>query len=213
MSLLFATENRGKLAEIRALFSALPVEILSLADVLPGRSQVAEDGVTFEENASLKARAAASETMLVTLAEDAGLEVDALGGRPGVRSARFAGLGATDAENNAALLSALQEVDEPQRIARFRTVLALVDPWADAGVIVTAGQCEGTIAREARGTGGFGYDPLFVVAGYGRTMAELTGAEKNIVSHRAQAAAAMLPTLEGLVRDRIDSSLRIARRG
>lgn len=215
LSLLIATTNRGKLAELRALLADLPVEILSLADVLPDRPPVAEDGATFEENALIKARAASSAAMMVTLAEDSGLEVDALGGRPGVRSARYSKEGATDAENNEALLTALEHVEDTQRQARFRCVMVLIDPWSDEGPIVDEGRCEGLIDREARGTGGFGYDPLFVVDGCGRTMAELDDEEKNRVSHRGKAARAMRPALEAMIERRVREAhhtLGVARR-
>src|SRR5262249_10147897 len=151
----------------------------------------------------IKARAAANETRLVTIADDSGLEIDALGGRPGVRSARFAKEGATDAENNAAVLKALEEGEASQRSARFRCVLALIDPWSEAAPVLVEGRCEGRIASEPSGTGGFGYDPLFVVDGYGRTMADLTEAEKNVSSHRAKAVAALRPRLEDLLSARL----------
>ena len=212
LCVLLATHNRGKLAELSSLLADLPIEVISLATALPEKPQVIEDGATFEDNAKLKARAAANETMLVTLAEDAGLEVDALGGRPGVRSARFAGEGATDAENNAALLAALDEIDDDQRSARFRSVLVLIDPWSDASEpVVSEGRCEGAVARQARGTGGFGYDPLFVLSGSDRTMAELDEAEKNRVSHRAKAFAAMRPALVALCEQRVSAAAQIAR--
>ena len=198
-SLLLATTNRGKVAELRSLLADLPLELVSLAEALPGRPPVAEDGRTFEENALIKARAAASEAMMVTLAEDSGLEVDAIGGQPGVRSARYAREGATDAENNEALLSALERVPDDQRRARFRCVMVLLDPRSEAPPIVTEGRCEGWIGRHPRGAGGFGYDPLFVVEDYGRTMAELGEAEKNLVSHRGKAAQAMRASLEALI--------------
>ncbi len=209
--LLLASTNRGKLVELRALLSDLPVELVSLATALPGRPQAVEDGATFLDNARIKARAASSATMMVTLAEDAGLEVDALGGRPGVRSARFAGEGVTDAENNAALLKALEEVEDDQRAARFRCVMVLVDPWGEgeAGEIVAEGRCEGTIARQPRGGGGFGYDPLFVVSCFGRTMAELADEEKNRISHRALAAKALRPALLELIARREKQAGRI----
>ncbi len=229
--LLLATSNRGKLAELRALFADLPVELVSLADALPGRPQATEDGTTFLDNARIKARAAASAAMMVTVAEDAGLEVDALGGRPGVRSARFSGEGATDAENNAKLLEALDEVEDDQRAARFRCVMVLLDPWADGGgprpglrpdepgyapgpwrEVVAEGRCEGAIARQPRGGGGFGYDPLFLVGGEGRTMAELADDEKNRLSHRARAAAALRPALEDLIARRRAGVARVAGR-
>ena len=166
---------------------------VSLATILPGRPQAAEDGETFVANALIKARAAASEALMVTLAEDAGLEVDALGGRPGPRSARFAGDGATDADNNEALLKALEEIEAPHRRARFRSAIVLIDPWGqdDSREVVVEGVCEGSIARSPRGTGGFGYDSLFVVEGFGRTMAELSDAEKSRASHRAKAVEAL----------------------
>lgn len=210
--LLVATSNRGKIAEIRALFADLPIEIISLAHALPGRDQAPEDGATFRDNALIKARAAAAAAMLVTLADDAGLEVDALGGRPGVRSARFSGEGATDAENNAALLKALDDVEDRHRRARFRCVMALIDPWADedAREQIVEGSCEGVIARAPRGGGGFGYDPLFVVDDAGRTMAELTDDEKNHLSHRARAAAALRPALLALLDRRRADTARAA---
>jgi XTP/dITP diphosphohydrolase len=211
-SLLLATTNRGKLAELTALLADLPVEVVSLATALPGRDQAVEDGATLEDNARIKARAGAAAAMMVTIGEDSGLEVDALGGRPGVRSARFANEVATDAENNAALLAALDEVDDDQRTARFRTVMVLIDPWAEgeAKELVFEGKCEGTIARAPSGAGGFGYDPLFLVTGTAGTMAELTADEKNQRSHRAQAFAALRPALHDLVFRRVAQAARIA---
>jgi XTP/dITP diphosphohydrolase len=209
--LLLASHNRGKLVELRSLLGDLPVELVPLSSALPGRPQATEDGVTFLDNARIKAQAAAAATIMVTLAEDAGLEVDALGGRPGVRSARYAGEGATDAENNAALLKALEEVEDDQRAARFRCVIVVVDPWGegDGHEIVAEGRCEGVIARQPRGGGGFGYDPLFVVDGFGRTMAELTDEEKNRTSHRARAVAALRPALEALIARRLAAAEKI----
>ncbi|WP_437315973.1 RdgB/HAM1 family non-canonical purine NTP pyrophosphatase [Sorangium sp. So ce385] len=199
LRLLAATSNRGKLAELRSLLADLPIEVRSLAEVLPDAPPVVEDGATFLENALLKVRAGALRSGLVTLAEDSGLEVDALGGRPGVRSARFAGEHATDAENNAALLAALADVPDDQRRARFRCVMVLLDPRTAEQPVVTEGRCEGWIARQPKGSGGFGYDPLFVVEAYGRTMAELGEAEKNRVSHRGEATLAMRSALEALI--------------
>ncbi|UQA60997.1 RdgB/HAM1 family non-canonical purine NTP pyrophosphatase [Polyangium aurulentum] len=209
LSILLATTNRGKLAEWSALLAELPIELLPLSTVLPDMPPTIEDGTTFEENALIKARIAAEAAMMVTIAEDAGLEVDALGGRPGVRSARFAKEGATDSENNAALLEALAEIDDGQRAARFRCVVVLLDPWNESEPeTVVQGRCEGSIAREPRGAGGFGYDPLFVVAGMGRTMAELSDDEKNRISHRAQAVAALRPRLEALIEGRLATVAR-----
>ncbi len=202
ITLVVASTNRGKLAELRELLAALPVTVVPAAELLgDAMPHVEETGATFEENATLKARAIADACVHLTLADDSGLEVDALEGRPGVRSARFAHARATDAENNAALLSALADIDEAHRTARFRCVLALVDPWAAEGAepLFADGRCEGSIALEPRGSGGFGYDPLFVLAGSGRTMAELGDAEKNDVSHRARAIAALVPRLRALL--------------
>ncbi len=206
ITLVAATTNRGKLAELRALLVDLPVDVVSVADVLHEALSINEDGDTFEANAILKARAVASEVVMLTLADDSGLEVDALDGRPGVRSARFAHARATDAENNAALLSALGEVaEEDRRTARFRCVLALIDPWGKAGAVplLAEGRCEGTVAREPRGSGGFGYDPLFIVGTTGRTMAELSESEKNVVSHRARAVEALKPKLRAVVEEHL----------
>jgi XTP/dITP diphosphohydrolase len=209
--LLLASHNRGKLVELRALLAGLPIDLVSLESALPGRPQVIEDGVTFLDNARLKARGAHAATMMVTLAEDAGLEVDALGGRPGVRSARFASDGATDAENNAALLTALENVEDAQRTARFRCVMVLLDPWSEGELheTVAEGTCEGTIVRQPRGGGGFGYDPLFEVDGFGRTMAELGEEEKNRHSHRSRAVAALRPALEALVARRLAAVAKV----
>jgi XTP/dITP diphosphohydrolase len=210
-ALLLATTNRGKLVELRALLGDLPVELVSLATVLPDRPPTVEDGATLEDNARIKGRAAASAAIMVTLAEDSGLEVDALGGRPGVRSARFADEGATDAENNAALLKALEEIEDEHRAACFRCVVTLIDPWSEPGTreIMAEGRCEGVIARQPKGGGGFGYDPLFIVKEYGRTMAELSEDEKNAVSHRARAIAALRPALEELIARRLSMIDRV----
>jgi XTP/dITP diphosphohydrolase len=207
-TLVVATGNRGKLEELRALLAGLPLRVLGVAEVLKHPPRVIEDGATFAENAVKKAREVARATLMWTLADDSGLEVDVLGGRPGVRSARFAHDRATDAENNAALLAALSPLADPVLgedgfRARFRCVLALVDPFTGGGEPRTVeGVCEGTITRAPRGSGGFGYDPLFVVAGTDRTLAELAEDEKNRLSHRAQAFAALRPLLEAVLRDR-----------
>lgn len=215
ITLVVATSNKGKLREFVSIFASLPVDVVPLSAVISSAPSVVEDGVTFEENARKKGAFVAGLTTMLTLADDSGLEVDALGGRPGVRSARFAGEHATDAENNAALLDALSDVDEDARTARFRCVLSLHDPWAMPGQspIVAEGSCEGRVAREGKGTGGFGYDPLFLVAEKEfRTMAELTDAEKNEVSHRGRAAKALLPHLARLVTERLEDVERISRR-
>jgi XTP/dITP diphosphohydrolase len=207
-TLVVATGNRGKLEEIRALLDGLPVDVRGVGEVLPTPPRIVEDGATFADNALKKARAVANATMSLTLADDSGLEVDVLDGRPGVRSARFAGERATDAENNAALLAALGAFDAGELHdkglgARFRCVLALVDPFTSGGEPQMAeGTCEGSITRTPRGSGGFGYDPLFVVEGKDKTLAELTGDEKNLISHRARALTALRPIIERVLRER-----------
>ncbi|AKT36606.1 RdgB/HAM1 family non-canonical purine NTP pyrophosphatase [Chondromyces crocatus] len=204
--LLLATTNRGKLAELRALLADLPLQLVSLADVLPNQPPVPEDGLTFEENALIKARAAAKAANLLTLAEDAGLEVDALGGQPGVRSARYAGETATDQANNAKLLSALNGVKPDARRARFRCVMVLLEPRRPDHPILAEGRCEGWINEEPRGTGGFGYDPLFQVEGLNQTLAELGQDAKNEISHRSQAVLALKPALQALISRRDDQA-------
>ncbi|MEI9950056.1 MAG: RdgB/HAM1 family non-canonical purine NTP pyrophosphatase [Pseudomonadota bacterium] len=211
LTIVLATSNHGKLLELRALLADLPVQLRSAAEVLGEQPNIVEDGATFEANALIKARAIARATRTLALADDSGLEVDALGGRPGVRSARFAHERATDAENNAALLRELTEVEEGARGARFRCVLALVNPWQESDVHVAEGSCEGSIARAPRGSGGFGYDPLFLVAAQdGKAMAELSEAEKNTISHRARAVQALRAILLKLVNARLDEAERIA---
>jgi XTP/dITP diphosphohydrolase len=213
-TLVVATGNRGKLEELRALFAGVPVVVRAIAEVMRDPPLVVEDGATFADNATKKARAIAQATMMLTLADDSGLEVDALGGRPGVRSARFAHARATDAENNAALLAALEGCAGAERgtgfRARFRCVLALVDPYTNGGEPrLVEGTCEGAITRTPRGSGGFGYDPLFVLQGSEKTMAELDEAEKNRLSHRGRAFAALRPVLERVLTERAEQAARI----
>jgi XTP/dITP diphosphohydrolase len=213
ITLVLASENPHKLREFRRLFGELPLDVVPPAEVLGSPLKVIEDGATFEENARKKGEAVAAATCALTLADDSGLEVVGLGGRPGVRSARFAHERATDAENNEALLAALADTEGVGRAARFRCVLALVDPWAPppASPLFAEGRCEGVIAREARGGGGFGYDPLFLVDGRGgRTMAELDDAEKDDVSHRGRAARALLPLLRDIVLARLHDVERVS---
>ncbi|MBX6342290.1 MAG: RdgB/HAM1 family non-canonical purine NTP pyrophosphatase [Thermomicrobiaceae bacterium] len=179
---VIASNNPGKLEEIRHL---LPDWIAARSAAEVGASLPEETGQTFAENALLKARAVASQTGRVALADDSGLEVDALGGEPGVHSARFAGEPRSDARNNALLLARLAGVPPERRTARFRSVVAIVTP--DGRERLTEGTIEGRIVEEPRGGGGFGYDPLFQPLGLDRTMAELTLEEKNAISHRGQA--------------------------
>jgi len=197
-TVVVATTNRGKLAELRQLFADLPIDFVSVAEASPRPIDVVEDGATFEANALKKAKTVAALLAMPTLADDSGLEVDALSGRPGVRSARYAGEGATDAANNRKLLLELEsEGNSGARTARFRCVLAFVDPAFAEHPRIASGRVEGSIALAPRGKGGFGYDPIFLVAddAQGRTMAELHDAEKNLTSHRAEAARALIPML------------------
>jgi XTP/dITP diphosphohydrolase len=183
--LLVSTRNPGKLAEIKAIFD-LPVLVLSSALDVPGLPEVEEDGDTLEANAVKKAEVLARRTEQWTLADDTGLEVDALGGAPGVRSARYAGEDGNAVLNCIKLLSDLADTED--RRARFRTVIALADPSGDCRCV--EGSCPGVITREARGDGGFGYDPLFQPDGFGVTFAEMDAGEKNRISHRARALVA-----------------------
>jgi XTP/dITP diphosphohydrolase len=215
-SLVVATSNRGKLEEFRALLAGLPIRVHTIEEVVSRRLSIIEDGKTFADNALIKAHAVANASTMLTLADDSGLEVDALHGAPGPRSARFAHDRATDAENNAALLAALGDADPaaPSLFpARFRCVLALIDPFHPSGEpFVVEGRCEGKITRTPRGSGGFGYDPLFVVDGMDKTMAELTEAEKNQVSHRARAFEALRPVLAKVLAARDAEIGRILRK-
>jgi XTP/dITP diphosphohydrolase len=194
-----ATRNRGKLTEILRLFETggLAVDLVTIDEIAPGVALI-EDEPTFEGNALAKARQAASATGLPALADDSGLEVDALGGAPGVRSARYAGEPSNDERNNAKLLGALCDVAAGKRGARFRCAAVYVDPVGGIE-IVREGACDGEILGEPRGDKGFGYDPLFFVPSLGRSMAELTLDEKNRVSHRAAAFGALAVALTGTI--------------
>lgn len=191
-----ATANAGKLAEIRASLAHPGWEFVTAADLGAEAPEVEETGVSFTENAYLKASAYHALFGLPALADDSGLVVDALGGRPGVRSARFAGERASDEDNNRKLLEELDGFGPEMRAARFQCVMAFVD---DAGEVTTAcGTCEGQIGFAPKGRGGFGYDPLFLpVETPGRTMAELELAEKNAISHRGKALRALRDELVG----------------
>ncbi len=185
MQLLIATHNRGKLREYQELFADLPFELLTLDDV-GIRDDVEETGETFAENARLKATEYARESGLLTLADDSGLQVDALGGEPGVRSKRYAGENASDAERVIFLLAKIKDVPREQRVARFRCAIVIASPQGE--VRECDGTCEGEIAFEPRGSNGFGYDPIFLFPERGVTMAQLPSDEKNRISHRARAA-------------------------
>jgi XTP/dITP diphosphohydrolase len=203
--LLVATRSSHKLAELRELLDLTNVELVSLDDA--GVSEeVDETGATFEANARLKSRAGVRATGLATLADDSGIEVDALGGGPGVRTRRYAGPNATDIENNAKLLAALEGLPPEQRGARYVCVLALALPSGRGSrgglpVRVVRGTTRGRIATEPRGTGGFGYDPIFEPASEppgGRTLGLWSTAEKHAISHRGRAARRMAPILREL---------------
>lgn len=192
--LVIATGNAGKLREIRALLGD-GWEILAQADC--GVRPVEETGADFRENALLKARHAAARTGLPALADDSGLEVDALGGRPGVHSARYAGKAAGDADNVRRLLDEMHAVPAERRTARFRCVVALADPARPGDPVVAEGVWEGRIATEPGGSGGFGYDPVFIDSASGRRAAELEPGEKNRLSHRGRALRQLLGLLHG----------------
>jgi XTP/dITP diphosphohydrolase len=195
--LVLATRNRHKVREIAELLAPLGVDLVAIDDVAPD-VELREDEATFEGNALAKARQAGEATGLPSLADDSGLEVDALAGAPGVHSARYAGDPCDDARNNAKLLAALEDVPPGQRTARYRCVAAFYDP-ASGRSFTTAGSCEGMLLRAPRGGGGFGYDPLFLVPEQGKTMAEIELTEKNQLSHRAAAFRRMSSTLMELL--------------
>jgi len=185
--LLVATGNAGKLREIRALLSDLPLTLVTLED-FPTIEEVAETGSTFGENAALKAFGYARQAGVLTLADDSGLEVDALGGAPGVRSARYLGDHASYADRMNALLTALKGANDDARTARFVCALAIASDKQKM-LYATEGTCAGRIAEAPRGAGGFGYDPVFVPEGFTQTFGELPGDIKNGISHRGRALA------------------------
>lgn len=197
-TVVLATNNAKKLAELRRIVadSGLSIQVLGLAD-LPSYPEPAETGRTFEENALIKAREAASRSGLPALADDSGIEVDVLNDMPGVRSARWAGAGASDEENLRLLLRQIDDVPEAARGGRFVAAVALVLPSGVERVL--RADMPGRVIREPRGTNGFGYDPIFVAAGQSLTNAELEPAQKDAISHRGQAIRAILPELRRLV--------------
>lgn len=192
---VLATGNAGKLREMRAILAPWHVEVLPLADFTRGAAE--ETGLSFVENAILKARFASEASGLPAIADDSGLEVDALHGAPGIYSARFAGLAADDEANNAKLLRELHDVPGDARTARYRCAMAYLRWPLDPSPVVCQASWEGRIAEDPRGSGGFGYDPLFVVEGSERTAAEFGADEKNRVSHRGQALRALVAALRG----------------
>jgi len=195
VKIILATQNQGKIRELQELLVDEGIEVLSLLDI-PDWEDVEETGETFADNAALKARAALERTGLIALADDSGLEVDALGGAPGVYSARYAGEPKDDERNNDKLLDLLVTTSDEQRTARFRCALVMATPFGKE--YLTEGAVEGQILRQRRGQDGFGYDPIFYLPEYARTMAELTLTEKNELSHRAQAFRKVIPILQAL---------------
>lgn len=185
--IVLATKNKGKIKEMRELLAPMNIEVLSLADFSPV-DDAEENGATFAENAMLKARYYFAHTGTPCLADDSGLEVDALGGRPGVYSARYSGEDATDAANNAKVLREMEGIEKDKRTARFRCAMALVGEGIE---LTTDGTCEGALLTEERGQGGFGYDPIFYVPKFDRTLAEMSSEEKNSISHRGAAVRKM----------------------
>lgn len=195
--LLIATHNRGKLHEYAGILEGLPFALVTLDDVGIAED-VVETGATFEENARLKALTYARQSGQLALADDSGLEVDALGGEPGVYSKRYAGEDKSDAERNAYLLEKMRDVPQVKRTARFRCVIVIAD--AQGQTWTSEGACAGEIAFAPRGTNGFGYDPIFIVREANKHMAELASEEKNRVSHRGRAAVEARKHLEQMMR-------------
>lgn len=190
---VLATRNPGKVVELQALLAPLSLEVRSIDDFQA--PEVEETGLTFVENALLKARSAARASGLPAIADDSGIEVDALDGAPGVISARYAGPGSSDADNNRLLLRSLAEVPAGQRSARFRCVMVYLSHPADPAPCLAEGVWEGEVIDAPRGEGGFGYDPLFLDPELGLTAGELSPSRKNAISHRARAVTALIELL------------------
>lgn len=193
--LVLATRNAGKIREFKRLLQNVNLDVISLDDT-GVTDEIEETGTTFEDNAVLKAEGYARLTGEVVLADDSGLEVDALDGRPGVQSARYGGPGLSDEDRVEKLLGELEDVRGWKRTARFRAVLALAGDGMPGGTITEDGSVEGSIAHQPIGENGFGYDPVFWLAGHAKTAAELSGAEKDAISHRGAAMNKMLPHIE-----------------
>jgi len=193
---VLASSNTGKLRELGSLLAPFGFDLVSQRGL--GIDTPPETGQTFTENALLKARHAVAASGLPALADDSGIEVDALGGRPGVYSARYAGEGASDEDNLRKLLGELSGVPAPQRTARYQCVIAFVTTTGDSRPILASGTWEGTLIASPRGLGGFGYDPIFVPHGLDRTAAELDPAQKNLLSHRGQALRSLVRKLQAI---------------
>mgnify|MGYP006279834053 CR=1 FL=1 len=199
LTLVLATMNPHKVSEITEILAGLPVRLLSFRD-LPDLPDVVEDGATLEENAAKKAREVAAATGLPALADDTGLEVEYLGGAPGVRSARYAGEPKSYERNNRKLLAEMADAGPDERRAAFRTIVALATPEGEVELV--EGRMDGEILTEPAGEGGFGYDPLFRPEGSGRSFAEMSQAEKNAISHRGRAVRAAREMVLGLLERR-----------
>jgi XTP/dITP diphosphohydrolase len=191
---VLASSNGGKLRELASLLAPLGFELIAQNTL--GVETPPETGETFADNALLKARHAAAATHLPALADDSGIEVDALGGRPGIYSARYAGEGASDQDNLRKMLSELRGVPAEKRTARYQCVIAFVSTSADPSPLLASGTWDGSLSSEPRGLGGFGYDPIFIPHGFDRTAAELDPVEKNSLSHRGQALRALVAQLQ-----------------
>lgn len=185
MDLVIATKNKNKIREIKALLKNMPIQVLGLDDGKWQIPEIIEDGKTFKDNAIKKAQTIANITGKIALADDSGIEVDVLKGEPGVYSARFSGEKATDRENNIKLLNLLNDIPADRRGAQFRSVIAIATPQGKAEVV--EGVCRGGVGFSERGGQGFGYDPIFIPAGYNKTFAELSLDIKNKISHRGRA--------------------------
>ncbi|MFJ5768410.1 XTP/dITP diphosphatase [Psychrobacillus sp. NPDC093180] len=194
--IIIATKNKGKAKDFEALFGPLGYEVLTLHDVADDMD-VEETGTTFEENALLKATALANRLKTMVIADDSGLEIDALDGRPGIYSARYAGEEKSDEANIDKVLEELRDIKESERTARFVCAIAVVSPTSE--LFTVRGACEGVIASERKGTNGFGYDPIFFVPSENKMMAELTAEEKGAISHRGNALQLLAANLDELV--------------
>lgn len=196
MDLVIASRNKGKVSEIRALLRGLPITVRSIDDY-SGIPEIKETGQTFEENAAIKAQSIFKTTKTAVLADDSGLEIDALGGKPGIYSNRFGGEGLSDVEKCRLILSLMENIPEDKRSARFRTAVCIID--RNGNSYFTEGVCEGVITHEPVGDNGFGYDPIFHLPDIGKTMAQLSQEEKNAISHRGRALRDAVEVLKGIL--------------
>ncbi|PKR82839.1 non-canonical purine NTP pyrophosphatase [Heyndrickxia camelliae] len=193
---IIATKNKGKAKEFEKLFSPYDIKVRTLLD-FPDVADIEETGITFEENAIIKAESISKQFHTMVISDDSGLVVDALDGRPGIYSARFAGEEKDDEANIQKLLFEMETVPQEKRTARFYCAIALAIPGEET--ITVSGTCEGEILKEKRGTHGFGYDPIFLIKDKGKTMAELSSEEKNLISHRAKAIQKLISLLEDIL--------------